>query len=188
LIALSHFHLELLLKKNQDIPIAGKVASKSHAWNIKCWPAQMKRNLQIGFGAGMLLIALWYVGAMWKGVMVHTARDTAFEITKDALWSAYARTPFPSRDETATAIAQALATYKGPAIRDEWGMEYRVEIPAWSPTGGVAQIRSAGKDRQYDTLDDKIVTIETRGRQESGQQTPGGDSQPARRGSRTPHE
>ena len=30
-----HFHLELLLKKNQDIPIAGKVASKSHAWRIK---------------------------------------------------------------------------------------------------------------------------------------------------------
>jgi hypothetical protein len=35
LIALSHFHLELLLKKNQDIPIAGTVASKSHAWHIK---------------------------------------------------------------------------------------------------------------------------------------------------------
>lgn len=148
----------------------------------------MKRNLQIGFAAGMLLIALWYVGAMCKGVMVHTARDTAFEITKDTLWSAYAKTPFPSQDETTAAIATALAAYKGPAIRDEWGMAYRVEIPAWSPTGGLARIRSAGKDRQYGTLDDKLVTIETHGRQESGQQTPGGDSQPARRRSRTPQE
>jgi hypothetical protein len=148
----------------------------------------MKRNLQIGFGAGMLLIALWYAGAMWKGVMAHTARDTAFEIAKDALLSAYAKTPFPSRDETTAAITRAMATYKGPAIRDEWGMAYQVDILAWSPTGGLARIRSAGKDRQYDTLDDKIVTIETHGRQESDQQTPGGDSQPVRRGSRTPHE
>jgi hypothetical protein len=37
LITLSHFHLELLLRKNQNIPIAGKVASKRHAWNIKRW-------------------------------------------------------------------------------------------------------------------------------------------------------
>ena len=35
MITLTHFHLELLLRKNQNIPIAGKVASKSQAWNIK---------------------------------------------------------------------------------------------------------------------------------------------------------
>jgi hypothetical protein len=36
-----HFHLELLHKKNQNIPSAGKVASKSHRWSIKRWT---KRN------------------------------------------------------------------------------------------------------------------------------------------------
>ena len=127
----------------------------------------MKRNILIGLGASLLLIGLWYVIAMWKGIMAHTAHGTVLEITKDTLWSAYARTPFPPKDETTAAIAKALTTYKGPALRDEWGTTYRVEIQAWSPTGGLAVIRSAGRDRQYDTADDKTSTVETHGRPKS---------------------
>lgn len=127
----------------------------------------MKRNIRIGLVASLLLIALWHVSALWKSVMVHTAQDTVFEISKDTLLSAYTSAPFPSREEATATIAKALTAYKGPALKDEWGTTYRVEIHAWSPTGGLALIRSAGRDRQYDTADDKIITVETQERPES---------------------
>jgi hypothetical protein len=47
LITLTYFHLELLLRKNQNNPIAGKVASKSHMRHIKRWT---KRKMKIDEG------------------------------------------------------------------------------------------------------------------------------------------
>jgi hypothetical protein len=70
LITLAYFHLELLIIKNQNMHIAGKVASKRHAWHIKC--SVIKRNMKkgkralIALGIAALPIAYWHV----KGVIL----------------------------------------------------------------------------------------------------------------------
>ena len=117
-----------------------------------------------------LLLNTWYIIAMWKGVIDHTARDAIFEVTKDAVWHEYSKHPFPSRHEATQALTAELAQHPVPPLNDRWGTPYHVEISEWSITGGVAVIRSAGSDRTLHTPDDLVATIETHGRREDSQQ------------------
>lgn len=108
----------------------------------------MKKKIYIILSVvtGFLLVA-WYLSAMWKGVMDHTVRDVAYEITKNSMWKEYRKNPFPTRNEASQALTSALAQHTYPPLEDRWGTAYKIDIIKWSSEEGLATIRSAGPDR-----------------------------------------